>query len=175
MKFHKLFLVLSIVLANLLLLSTPAEARPPRAPSIGITIEVVETMDSSWDVQRALYDIDWYAGSNWKLVKKCSRAYYCLHVRPGKVSGAPVGWAHSCRRSTQVCRITIDTAKAKKMGKYNYDTKRWLIRHEFGHYLGLGHAKSCNTTMYEYVRCPKKSTPPPYAFTSSEQTFLKRW
>jgi hypothetical protein len=72
-----------------------------------------------------------------KPVEKCSgKAYRCITVRAGKVAGKPVGWS-------QGAVITIDTAKAKRLG-YRPATRHWLLVHELGHQFGLTHTAARN-------------------------------
>ncbi len=169
-------LILSTFLSIFFMGVTPAEARPARAPSTGIKIEVVETLNSSWDVRSAVSEIDWYTGSNWVMSNRCHAGTRCVRITKGKVGTTsfttPVGWSHACNPTKEPCRITIDVDKAARNKLFTSATKRWLIRHELGHYRGLGHAKTCNSTMYEKNRCGTKV--PPYTFTSAEQTHLRK-
>jgi hypothetical protein len=179
--FKRMIIALFVALTALLFVPSPAEAKPARTPWNKTYVEVTENLSSSWDVKGAVADIDWYTGSAIKIVSKCSGKYHCVNIRGGKVGGKPVGWYGSCsnkydswtdKTPTTTCKITIDTAKASKAGTYGYYTKRWLVRHELGHWRGLGHQKKCVSTMYEYTRCGKNV--PPNSFTSAEQKVLRK-
>lgn len=181
---NRILLAIFVFFTSLMITPTAAEAKPPRVPWNKTVIEVTENLPSSWDVKGAAADLDYYTGSQIKVVSKCSGKNSCVNIRVGKVKGKPVGFfeAAKCsyryegwsgKSSVRTCPITIDTGKASKAGTYGYSTKRWLVRHELGHWLSLGHnSKKCVSTMYEYTRC--KGKVPPNAFTSAEQKKLRK-
>lgn len=144
--------------AGLLLAPSPAQAAAPLTISWGAPAQtpankrVIEVVDkvapSNWHVGAAVNWLDRYTVSDMRLVSRCSgRAYRCITIRGGKVSGANVGWSSG---ST----ITIDTSKAasrKYRGWYRHDsTRKWLLIHELGHQFGLGHSTGRNL-MNPYV------------------------
>jgi hypothetical protein len=97
---------------------------------------------SGWPVGAAVTWLDRYTASDMKRVKRCSgKAYRCITIRSGKVSGGAVG-----RIGNGV--ITIDTAKAassKYRGHYRSQaTRKWLVAHELGHAFGLKHGRGAN-------------------------------
>lgn len=106
------------------------------------SIQVVEVVNKlpGWYVRESVGFVDRYTASRVRFVANCSgKAWRCLTIRSGKVSGAPVGWR---KGST----ITIDTAKAKRYGfAGSKQFRRYLVAHEVGHFYGLGHKGSWNT------------------------------
>lgn len=183
-KFYRsIATIVATCMSLFLLFPSPAEAKPARVPFNGQIVEVTENLPSSWDVQGAVSDVDWYTGANWKIVKDCSGKYNCVDIRQGAVAGKAVGKLHNCnvkvvyeggvkKSSRWSCRVTIDVRDAATKKTYNSATKRWLIRHELSHRV-LGHQKSCVSTMYEYTRCSNGKIPP-YTYTSAEQSKLRK-
>jgi hypothetical protein len=168
---------LSLVTLTIGLSWTPAQAaaRPARTPSNGIQIEYVNTLSSDWPVGGAVADIDWYTGSYWTKSNRCHVGTRCIQILKGSVhtkSSDPYGRFMSCRPASEPCKIYVDVTAAKKNSKYNAATKRYLIRHELGHYRMLGHNAKCVSTMWQYNRCNDGSVPP-YAFTTAEQATLR--
>lgn len=113
-------------------------------------IEVVDRIaPAAWRVSAAVNWLDRYTASDMRMVSRCSgRAYRCITVKAGKVTGsAAVG-----RSSGNT--ITIDTGKAKTKRYarwYRYDRHRTtLLVHELGHQFGLGHSTGRNV-MNPYV------------------------
>lgn len=181
MKFFRFVIVLAATMSIFLVNPAQAEAKPARVPWNKVYVEVATNLPSSWSVSGAVADVDWYTGTAIKVVPGCSGKYDCVEVRGGKVTGSPVGYFHSCvnhydsftdKTPRVTCKITVDTAKASKAGTYNTATKRWLVRHELGHWRGLDHRSKCDSTMYQYTRCSGKI--PPNAFTSTEQSILRK-
>jgi hypothetical protein len=173
MKLFTRFFATVFTFAALLFVATPAQAAVARVAWNNTYAEVVSSLDSSWNVKGAVADIDWYTGSQIKIVSKCSGQWSCVHIRAGAVSGAIGYFGGNCRtvKYDVPCKITIDVADAKKTGQFNASTKRWLVRHELGHWRNLAHSSSCGTTMYHLQRCAGKL--PPNAFTSAERATLK--
>lgn len=167
--------VILAVLAGVFAVPSIADAKAARTAYSGIVVEYVENLDSSWDVRRAVEDIDYWTGSDLRVVSRCSGKWKCISIRKGRVSGwktGPVAWAHAC--SSLKCYITVDTDKARRVGQFGYYTKRWLLRHEVGHTRYLPHRETCDSTMYEYRRCRWGSVPP-NKFTSAERATLRRY
>lgn len=147
----------TIVLAATTVLATcgepvrAAEVAPikwPVAPTVTApknrVIEVVDKIKpTAWRVSAAVTWLDRYTASDMRLVSRCSgRAYRCITVKAGKVTGsAAVG-----RSSGST--ITIDTGKAstKRYREwYRYDRNRTtLLVHELGHQHGLAHSTGRN-------------------------------
>ena len=125
----------------------PAPAAPPAAttswamPTVpAVTQRRIEIVDriapTAWNVRGAVNWLDRYTGSDMVVVAKCSgKAYRCITVRGGKLSGNLVGWSSG---ST----ITIDTGKVAR-SKYRSAVYRdRLLIHELAHQHGLGHTSS---------------------------------
>lgn len=178
----RLMLALTIATLSLLFLPSSAEAKPARVPYNGVILEVANSLPASWDVKGSVRDIDYYTGSSMRVVSKCSGKYSCVTIKPGTVKGKPVGWytgtcknvyrSFTDRKPTRFCSILVDLAKSKKLGVYGYYTKRWLVRHEVGHWLTLVHRSKCDSTMYEKNRC--NGHVPPNTFTASERAVLRK-
>lgn len=88
-----------------------------------------------WNIKAAERWLDDATLSEMKVVSRCSgKAYRCITVRAGRVSGASVGWAE---RGV----ITIDTGKAARRAEYrSASVRKWLLVHELAHTFGLKHA-----------------------------------
>lgn len=175
MKFKYMIALAAVTLASLFVTPSAAEAKPARVPWNGKVVEIVSYLPSSWSVASAVEDVDWYTGSDMRLVKRCSRRVLCIEISNGHVNGAAVGWTYTCRSTSLYCFIHVDTSKAaskkyKKWFKYS-STKRWLIRHELGHNRGLNDRKVCDSTMDPYVRCRGKV--PPNTFIKSQRSVLR--
>jgi hypothetical protein len=173
MRFKNMILATLIALTSLFVMPTAAEAKTARVGWNGRVVEIVSNLPASWSVKSAMNDIDWYTGSDLRLVKKCSGKNRCIMIVKGSVAGAPVGWVYTCRSTAKLCTIKIDVNKAalsryKKW--YGMSTKRYLIRHELGHMMGLHDRKACDSTMNPYVRC--RGHVPPNTFAKSERSVL---
>lgn len=169
-------LVLTI-LAGVLGVPSMAEAKAARVAHTGMVVEYTENLDSSWDVRRAIEDVDFWTGSDLRLVSRCSGKWKCISIRNGRVSGwktGPIAWSHACKWAAMRCYITVDTDKARRVGQFGPWTKRWLIRHEVAHTRYLGHRHTCDSTMWEYRRC-WSGTVPPNRFTSAERQTLSMY
>lgn len=177
MKIDRIAIVLFILSVLFVMphATTQQEKSVPIAKNV-IVIEVVENLPSAWNVNGAVHDLDRYTASDMRIVKKCTGKNRCVIISNKPVAGSPVGWSYTCRPSKPVCQIDIDVKKSThpKRAKYWRDaaTKRWLIRHELGHFFGLGHRAACDSTMNHYVRCNGKV--PPNKFTKAEQAILRR-
>lgn len=167
---RKLLLSLSFLITmSLFVIPAPAEAKPAQVPWNGNVVEVTTDLNSSWQVKAAMEDVDWYTRSDMRLVKYCSGKRRCVEISEGPVKGAPVGVSKTCKVGQIFCHITVDVNKAAQRRGWNKATKRWLIRHELGHYLGLGHTTSCRT-MNPRMRCRGKV--PPNTFNPAERSVL---
>lgn len=167
--------IVLVVLAGIFGVPSMADARAARTAYTGVIVEYVETLDSSWDVRRAVEDVDYWTGSDLRIVPRCSGKWKCITIRKGEVSGwktGPIAWAHACR--SMHCYITVDVDKARRVGGFGYYTKRWLIRHEVAHTRYLRHRApdACDSTMVEYRRCANGSVPP-NRFTDAERATLR--
>lgn len=175
MRFKIMILATLTVLSSLFIMPTAAEAKSARVAWNGRVVEVVSNLPASWSVKAAINDVDWYTSSDMRLVKTCSGKNRCVVIYKGSVAGAPVGWAYTCKSTAKICKIKIDVSKAssKKYKKWytGTSTKRYLIRHELGHFMGLHDRKSCDSTMNPYVRCRGKV--PPNTFVKSQRAVLR--
>lgn len=178
--FKSLFLAFA-VLASLFVSPSLAAEASPRAPYNGKVVEVVSHLSSSWPVKAAVSDVDYYTGSSIHIVKKCSGKHDCVTISTGNLPGKAVGATGWCsykytdaakQHFIGLCKIVIDTKLTSKSGRYGYYTKRWLVRHELGHWRGLGHSKGCVSTMNPVDRC--HGHVPPAKFTSHEKSILRK-
>jgi hypothetical protein len=173
MSFKRMFVVTLFALSTLFVMPIAVEAKTARVAWNGRVIEVVSNLPLSWQTKNAVEDIDWYTNSDLRLVKRCSGKNRCIMIVKGSVAGAPVGWAYTCPSTAKLCTIKIDVNKAasKRYKKwYGTSTKRYLIRHELGHMMGLHDRKTCDSTMNPYVRC--RGHVPPNTFAKSERSVL---
>jgi hypothetical protein len=109
--------------------TTPAA--PKAVPAAQRRIEVVDRI--SWNVSTPAEWLDRYTASNMVVVSRCSgRAYRCITVRDGKLSGNLVGWAKGDT-------VTIDTAKVARSPYRSASYRKALVAHELAHTFGLGH------------------------------------
>lgn len=102
-------------------------------------IEVVDKIKpTAWNVRGAVDWLDRYTASDMVVVAKCSgKAYRCITVRSGKLSGNLVGWS-------QGNTITIDTGKVARSKYRSAVYRERLLPHELAHQFGLGHSGSGN-------------------------------
>lgn len=175
MYIKRIILAMSVaVTSTLFVVPAAAEAKPARTPWNKTYVEVTENLPSSWDVKGAVADLDWYTGSSIRIVKKCSKKVPCVNIRSGNVpkSRNAISYFSGCyiTKYDSRCTITVDLKKAARTGQFGYKTKRWLVRHELGHFRGLRHNSSCATTMNPRQRC--RGSVPPNAFTTAERKTL---
>lgn len=131
----------------------PAPAAPPAAvtgnwewsitprstPPAQRRIEIVDRISpASWDVRGAAEWLDRYTASDMVVVARCSgKAYRCITVRGGKLSGNLVGW-------TKGNTVTIDTAKLSRSKYRSAVYRQRLLIHELAHVFALHHAGGGN-------------------------------
>ncbi|MET0414430.1 MAG: hypothetical protein ABW022_00210 [Actinoplanes sp.] len=140
---------------------TPIDRNSP----VGKTVYVTENLPSEWNVGAGLRFVDQYTTSKFVLVARCpAGAWKCLTIVNGAVKGnhtKAIGFQKDNR-------ITIDVKDARKSGQFKAKTRTWLIAHEVGHYMGLGHREACKTTMNSARQCAKMS------FDSAQRAVLKK-
>lgn len=114
---------------------------PTVTPVAKRRIEVVDQLKpNKWHVSQAAEWVDRYTASNMVTVSRCSsRAWKCVYVRGGKLSGSALAL-------TQGNRITVDTAKVDRHGYRSNLRREEILAHEIVHTFGYGHsfARSCN-------------------------------
>lgn len=174
--------LLAMLIASAFLVFTPSQANAA-VPFNGTIIEVTENLNGLWPVSSGVNDVDYWTGSDMRMVSKCSGKYTCLTIKSGPVNGTPRAYYHGCKNvysgwgdktPTSYCTITVDTRDADASGSFNYSARRWLIRHEVGHFRGLSHQSGCVSNMYQYVRCPNGKLPPNKWLTSERNRLRTR-
>lgn len=114
---------------------------PTTTPVSRRTIEVVDQVrPSKWHVSAAVEWLDRYTASNMKTVRKCSgKAYRCITIRGGKLSGNALAMSYGSRNL-----IVVDTAKVDRRGYRSDTSRKKILAHEVAHQFGLGHSSGRN-------------------------------
>lgn len=172
-----------VLLALSFIFFVPTQAHAAPVAWNGKVIVVTENLDSSWPVSSAVNDVDYWMGSDMVMVSKCTLVNDCLEIKKGAVNGSPRGRFNGCKyiykslsdkNPRRHCTITIDTRDANSNKKFNAATKRWLLRHEIGHFAGLKHQSKCVSNMFDLVHCSNGKLAPNKWTTSEKKTMRSR-
>jgi hypothetical protein len=134
---------------------------PKKTPASERVIEVVDRIKpAQWRVKEAAEWLDRYTASDMVVVSRCSgRAWKCVTVRSGKLSGTLVGWTHANT-------ITIDTGKVARGPYQSAGYRKRLLAHELGHTFNLGHRDDGNLMATTVSRMRLKLTKGQRAYLS---------